>query len=283
MSRIYLREDYNSVIMYPPCLVVMEKILPELRIRVAHHLREKGYSQTRIAAFLHVSQAMISKYLSQDVPELHEAVDEVAEELAQMMIEEKDRREITLYLCQNCFRWREGGRICDLHAFSECTVCTDLRNPRIMSEKQQVIHKIKEALVILQSDPSVMEVMPEVRMNVAMALENASTPMDVAAVPGRLIPVHGIVTAVSNPEFGASHHLASILIRCGKKAVVNIRYSTVIKEAIKHTALTLSPSSDNPEDVLVDEGGFGIEPCAYVFGDDAVEAALRVRKIAGCL
>jgi hypothetical protein len=258
----------------------MEKIFLELRIRVAHHLREKGYSQTRIAAFLHVSQAMISKYLSPPLPELDEELDEVAEELAHMMSEGKNQQEIMLYLCQTCFRWREGGRICDLHAVKECTVCTDLRNPTIMSEKQKVIHKIKEALVILQSDPSIIEVMPEVRMNVAMALDHASTPMDVAAVPGRLIPVHGTVTAVSDPEFGASHHLASILITCGKKAVVNIRYSKSIKGAIIEAGLALSPSSDNPEDVLVDEGGFGIEPCAYVFGEDAVEAALRVRRIA---
>jgi len=269
--------------MYPPCFAVMGKVLQDLRIKVTHHLVKDGVSQTDIAGVLHVSQAMISKYLSQDPPELGEDFEEVAEELARMIVQEKDEQEITLYLCQTCFRWREGGRTCDRHGLKGCTVCTQLRSPRIMDEKQQVIEKITDALLILQTDPSIIRVMPEVRMNVAMALEKCTTPMDVAAVPGRLIPVHGTVTAVSHPEFGASHHLASILISSGKKAVVNIRYSEAIREAIRRSNLTISSSPEKPADVLVDRGGFGIEPCAYVFGHDAVDAALRVQKIAELL
>jgi len=265
--------------MYPPCCVVTGTLLPELRMRVTRYLEQEGYSQTKISHFLHVSQAMVSKYLSQPLTESNEELDEVAKELAQMMIKGKDEQEITLYLCQTCFRWREGGMTCTLHGFTRCAVCTQLRNPRIMGEKQQVIEKIKEAILMLQSDPSIMQVMPEVRMNVAMALEESTTPMDVAAVPGRLIPVHGTVTAVSDPEFGASHHLASILLTCNKKAVVNICYSEDIRTAITKCGFTFSLSPDTPADVLVDEGGFGIEPCAYVFGHDAVDAALRVQKI----
>jgi len=51
--------------MYPPCCVVTGTLLPELRMRVTRYLEQEGYSQTKISHFLHVSQAMVSKYLSQ--------------------------------------------------------------------------------------------------------------------------------------------------------------------------------------------------------------------------
>lgn len=269
--------------MNPPCVAVMGKILLDLRIRVTHHLVQNGFSQTDIARQLHISQAMVSKYLSQDPPESGKDFEDVAEELARMMIQEKNEQDIILFLCEACFRWREGGITCDRHGLKDCTVCTHLRNPRITHEKQRVIEKISDALLILQEDSSIIQMMPEVRMNVAMALEKCTTPMDVAAVPGRLIPVHGTVIAVSAPEFGASHHLASILISSRKKAVINIRYSDAIHEAINKSNLEISTSPGEPGDVLVDRGGFGIEPCAYVFGDDAVDAALRVQMIAELL
>ena len=268
--------------MYPPCLVFIENLLSDLRIRVAHHLKSSGYTQTDIAHYLKVSQAMVSKYLFQ-TPEKSEEMDEVASEIARMITQKKDEKDILLYLCQTCFRWREGGSTCALHNLSDCTVCTQLRSPEIMSEKQKVTENVKEALTILESNPSVVRVMPEVRMNIAMALQNASNPMEVAAVPGRLIPVHGKITAVSDPEFGASHHLASILIKMGKKAVINIRYTEEMLSLFQNLEIQYSTSPETPADVLIDEGGFGIEPCAYIFGKDAVDAALRVLKIAELL
>lgn len=265
--------------MYPPCLVFIENLFSELRIRVAHLLNDSGYTQADIASHLHVSQAMVSKYLTKAV-EPSEELDEVSSEIARMITHRTDEKDILLYVCQTCFRWREGGTICTLHNLSECTVCTQLRSPDLMNEKQHVIHNVKEALFILESTPSIVKLMPEVRMNIAMSVDNASNPMEVAAVPGRLVPVHGKVTAVSDPEFGASHHLASILLKTSNRAVINIRYTEEIRSLFKKTGLSFTSSPDEPADVLIDEGGFGIEPCAYIFGKDAVDAALKIQKVA---
>lgn len=268
--------------MYPPCLVFIEKLLSDLRIRVAHNLKTSGFSQTEIAHHLHVSQAMVSNYLSYNL-EPSKEMDEVASEISRMITQKKDEKDILLYLCETCFKFREGGITCNLHNLSDCTVCAQLRSPDIMDEKQKVIKNVKEALAMLESHPSMVTLMPEVRMNIAMALKNASNPMEVAAVPGRLIPLHGKVCAVSDPEFGASHHLASILLKTGKKAVINIKYTEKILSSLKTLSFSYTDSPEKSADVLIDKGGFGIEPCAYIFGKDAVDAALKVLKIAEIL
>jgi predicted fused transcriptional regulator/phosphomethylpyrimidine kinase len=241
--------------MYPPCFIFIETLFSDLRIRVAHLLKSSEFTQTEIAHQLHVSQVMVSKYLSK-TPEPSEEMDEVASEIAQMITQKRDEKD---------------------------TVCTQLRSPEIMDEKKKVIQNIQEALQILESNPSIMKVMPEVRMNIAMGLQNASNPMEVAAVPGRLIPLHGKICAVSAPEFGASHHLASILIKTTNKAVINIKYSEEILSHLKELHLSLTYKPEEPADVLIDRGGFGIEPCAYIFGRNAVDAALTVLQIAELL
>jgi predicted fused transcriptional regulator/phosphomethylpyrimidine kinase/predicted transcriptional regulator len=268
--------------MYPPCVTVIDNMLSDMRVRIAHTLKSSGLTQTEIAHYLHVSQAMVSKYLSRAV-EGSEELDEVSSEVARMIIQGRNERDILLYVCQTCFKWRETGVICKLRGLEDCTVCTQLRSPDVLDEKRKTIQKVKEALSILESEPSIAKLMPEVRMNIAMSLKDASNPMEVAAIPGRLVPLHGRVTAVSDPEFGASHHLASILLKTGKKAVINIRYTDKIRSILAKIGISVTHSPEEPADVLVDEGGFGIEPCAYVFGKDAVDAALAVLRVAELL
>ena len=265
--------------MYPPCVVFTKQLFSHLRTRIAHELDAAGFTQDDIARKLHVSQAMVSKYLLREV-EPCEQVDEVASEIARMIENQKNDKDILLYLCQACFRWREGGITCNMHGLADCTVCTQLRSPEIMDEKRKVIQTVKEAITMLESCPPITNLMPEVRMNIAMALQDASNPMEVAAVPGRLVPLHGNVTAVSDPEFGASHHLASILINTGKRAVINIKYTEEILSYCEALGFSCTHSAKEPADVLIDEGSFGIEPCAYIFGKDAVDAAFKVLKVA---
>ncbi|MGD2249125.1 MAG: thiamine-phosphate synthase family protein [Candidatus Methanofastidiosia archaeon] len=265
--------------MYPPCLVFLENVFQNLRIRVAHNLQSVGFTQSDIANHLHVSQAMVSKYLSRQ-PEESQKLDEVAVEVATMIAQNKPEQDIILYICQTCFKWREGGITCQLHNVKNCTVCTRLRSPQVFGQKKKIIQNIQEALHILESTPGITAIVPEVRMNIAMALPEAATPMDVVAIPGRLVPIHQTVHAVSDPEFGASHHLASILIRTKNTAVINIRYDQDIHAVIQKLKFSFTFSQETPADIFIDRGGFGIEPAAYIFGDNAVKAAIKVKKIA---
>ncbi|MEM2539298.1 MAG: bifunctional hydroxymethylpyrimidine kinase/phosphomethylpyrimidine kinase, partial [Candidatus Bathyarchaeia archaeon] len=78
--------------------------------------------------------------------------------------------------------------------------------------RYSVLKSVSEAKRILESSPHVASLVPEVGINVAMALPYAESIKDIAAIPGRLMRVFDNVRASSCPEFGASSHLARYLL-----------------------------------------------------------------------
>ena len=71
---------------------------------------------------------------------------------------------------------------------------------------------------------------PEVSSNLGYALPGAEGAEDVAAFPGRIVRLKDTVASLSDPEFGASRHIAKIILTvmhfdpeyC---SAMNIRYS----------------------------------------------------------
>jgi predicted fused transcriptional regulator/phosphomethylpyrimidine kinase len=141
-------------------------------------------------------------------------------------------------------------------------------------------------------------------MNIAEAIPNPRDPSDVAAVPGRIDKVEGRVKAWNPPTYGASSHLAMILIGISHsdpstRAVASVKWGSDVEEAIKSlgwsmvkTSGSMKPTeeeiigrvisayvSSKPK-VIVDIGGYGIEPITYVFGNNAVEVALNIVSLA---
>ena len=114
--------------------------------------------------------------------------------------------------------------------------------------------------------------------------------MDIAAIPGRLIPLTKGVRTLSPPEFGASKHLSSLLLAVmtldpSLKAVMNIRYTQsmdpiLLADPFNASYMDRTVFSSLEEficsqqlqsrEVLVDSGDFGIEPCAYIFSTNAL-------------
>src|SRR5271169_2735452 len=71
--------------------------------------------------------------------------------------------------------------------------------------------------------------MPEVSVNVAYSPEGAKSVEDVVAIPGRIVRVRGQARSCMRPEYGASTHLAAILLEVERKrpslrAAMNLRY-----------------------------------------------------------
>jgi len=117
--------------------------------------------------------------------------------------------------------------------------------------------------------------------------------------------------AFMQPEFGASEHLASVLLAAMKvnpnvRAAINIAYNRFVKEALKRLefkvytfsrresfvnsdtaqaqvaeeVLNLGRRGEPLPEVFVDLGGYWIEPSAYIFGVNAVEVAQKAIKVA---
>ena len=155
---------------------------------------------------------------------------------------------------------------------------------------------------------------PEVRTNLGYALPQARTRAEVAAFPGRITALAGRHVAVSPPAFGASRHIASVILAAmahdrRSRAAMNIRSSPDILGACSSAGLRIAQfdRDDEPEpvrrhegssldwgtrvalrragkvpDAICDRGAFGKEPMIRVLGQDPAEVIGKVRTIATC-
>ncbi len=96
-------------------------------------------------------------------------------------------------------------------------------------ERYRVIQELKQAVDVLKEE-KVGYLIPEVSSNLGYALPNAEGIEDIAAFPGRIIRFKESVATLSDPEFGASQHIANIILTVMKFdpeycSAMNIRYS----------------------------------------------------------
>lgn len=184
----------------------------------------------------------------------------------------------------------------------------------IAAEKYRVLENILKAVELLESSMEVSKVIPEVGSNIAMALPKpyAKSVDDVAGIPGRLIKLRNRIMAVKGPEFGASSHVARIVLKVMEydpkmRAAMNIKYFPGVLKACKGINFLVSSfdRGEEPEevrsregeslpwgvgraiektgrvpDVIYDLGDVGKEPMVRVLGRDAVKVANKVIMIA---
>jgi hydroxymethylpyrimidine/phosphomethylpyrimidine kinase len=178
-------------------------------------------------------------------------------------------------------------------------------------ERFRVLESLKTAFQTLrEKKPG--DLIPEVRSNLGYALPYAETSGDVAAFPGRITRVRDMIATVSGPEFGASRHVAKIILTLMRqdpevRSTMNIRFSKEIILAceragmeVRHFDRTREPrgvketegsslewgteqvlrGGDIP-DVIFDKGDVGKEPIIRITGrdpDDVVRKVLKIRR-----
>jgi hydroxymethylpyrimidine/phosphomethylpyrimidine kinase len=96
-----------------------------------------------------------------------------------------------------------------------------------------IIYQLRKAVSELEKIKAFSSLMPEVRVNFVYAKENPKKVSDVVAVDGRITVVNGYPKASGNIKYGASDHLARILIEIAKydkniRASINFKFSTDI-------------------------------------------------------
>ncbi len=173
------------------------------------------------------------------------------------------------------------------------------------AERYYVLKNVEEAVERIENNMAA-ELIPEVGCNIAMAISNASSISDVAAVSGRIVKLKGVAHAVGCASFGASSHVARIVLTAmqfngSMKAAMNIRYSEETLSACEKLGLSIATFSreDEPEgvstmewgvseaiksagmvpDVIYDPGAVGKEAMIRLLGKDAKEIAGRAVEI----
>nr|MDO8133375.1 thiamine-phosphate synthase family protein [Candidatus Njordarchaeum guaymaensis] len=308
---------------------MVKNYLPVIRSLIARELVENyKLNQIQIAKLLGITQPAVSNYLSLLRGELGKAYDqsevrEVSRKMASELVEGRLSLSESIYtICKLCMKLKSGGITCSLHKESvpelsdeECKVCLRLYSEEVepISERINVINNIRVAISKLSESKEFLKVIPEVRPNLVMATSNAKSEVEVAGIPGRIIVVREHLKTLSEPEFGASVHLANVILAVMEKnkdvrAAINIAFNDKVEQAMlgldmkvyrfSRANLPSDVVERNPvswavrkasnelgkiPDALVDEGGYGVEPATYLFGSSSVEVAEKAIKIAETL
>ena len=297
-----------------------QEFLPPLRQLVAKELRTQGFSQNRIASMLSVTQASVSLYLSSNRNRSYSVLSDLslsaeeADRYAALLAEDVKRNAVDAVGTLNTI-WTGllgRGAVCARHrslypSLADCDVCVR-EYGKDRSAFSDAVSEVAEAVRRLEASQGFVSVMPEVSVNLALAVGDAKSAADIVAVPGRIVRVKGRPKAILPPEPGASRHLSKVLIlvrasRRELRACINLRYDKKIAAVLKKLRLrtlkiggyppsvsrdpTLQAlekrlrSVDEDFDVLVDLGGNGVEPNSYLFAESAasaVDLALRISQ-----
>ncbi len=98
------------------------------------------------------------------------------------------------------------------------------------AERYRVLDELKRVIQRIEQEKRFHELIPEVGVNIAYALPNASSLGEVAALSGRIVKSGSKAMSIGRPEFGASKHVASIVLTAMKcdpryRCAMNIRNS----------------------------------------------------------
>lgn len=185
-----------------------------------------------------------------------------------------------------------------------------------MNEREIVLKKVKETVRMLEKCKEFSYLMPEVRVNLVYALPDAETRMDVAGIDGRITVVKGYPKASGDVIFGASDHMARLIIEIRKydesiRSGINFKYSSEIKEKVKefceqeNLSFGFIDRRKEPQEVMkkdqqsmpwkikylmdnygkiptvfYESEGWGKEPLFVIVGKDPVEVVKKIIRIA---
>jgi predicted fused transcriptional regulator/phosphomethylpyrimidine kinase len=242
-----------------------------LKKAIAKRLYTKNIDQSKISKILNLSQPMVSNYCS-EVNKIPKNILNIAEKISEKII---DGTSSTFHTCISFNKKTIEGRFYIAN-----------KNEIISDENVKIVDNLTNAFLLLK-DQNLSGLLPEVKVNIAMTKDKAESREDVASFLNGLIIADEKVTGSNGIRFGKSKHLSSVLLyikdNLDVNAIMNIAYSERIKKSSFHySSLTKDfKLKDNKKniDILLHEGDFGIEPCAYILGNDAVDVANKIIKI----
>ena len=177
-----------------------------------------------------------------------------------------------------------------------------------------VLKALEEAAARLQTE-DISSLIPEVMTNLGYAAPYAEGFSDVAAFPGRILKIPQGVLIPAPPAFGASRHIASIILTAMKthpdlRAAMNIKYFENIDEiapllnlrlayfdrsqeppAVKNreggslawgVASVLKPG-EPPPDLIADKGEKGKEAMIRILGENPMQVAEKALALKNAL
>ncbi len=176
-------------------------------------------------------------------------------------------------------------------------------------ERYRVLRALSEAVAFF-SRHQAGRLIPEVQTNIAYGLPFALTHEEVAAIPGRVVSLNGFPHASGCPAFGASRHIANIVLTVLRfstehRSVMNIRYDPDYLKNAEKEGFTIAsfdrrdePASVKSQegstlewgtqevltrlntipDLIYDTGDVGKEPMIRLIGKTPMEVVMKALK-----
>ena len=297
-----------------PSEIVVEEVLPTVRAMLAQELADEGLTQQAVADHLGVTQAAVSAYLDDDLdrtgpiagdPRTQATVEEIAEGLASGRMDGYDALAELLDLIA---QFEDRGPICQLHEDAmpalqglSCDLCVRGDDPALATERE-TLASVRRAARRLATADGMAAAIPNVGTNVGTALPEASDATDVAAIPGRLHAMRGRVEVPSDPEFGASSNVSTVILAARavdpsiggalnlatddgllaaarERGIDPVRFDAGYEDRAERLREQFRERGAVPR-VVYHEGAFGIEPITYVLGETAEEATRMAVELA---
>ena len=183
-------------------------------------------------------------------------------------------------------------------------------------DRIEVLEDLNEAVRNMQRCKNCFGFMPEVRINLVYSLPNPKTFKDVAAIDGRITVVKGQLKPAGEATFGASDHMARLVIEAAKydptiRAGINFKYDPEIfafiteycakrKILLGRIDRTKEPVSVREEDgrsmpwkiktlvessggkvpkIFYESEGWGKEPLFVMVGEDPISVVEMMEEI----
>jgi predicted fused transcriptional regulator/phosphomethylpyrimidine kinase len=242
-----------------------------LKKAIARNLYNKGIDQSEISELLKLSQPMVSNYCSSK-EKIPEEIIDIAENISQKIINGKAP------VFQTCITFSDKS--------FEGNYFLANKNEIITDENTKIVNNLTEAFLILKGK-NISGLIPEVKINIAMSKVKPAGTDDIAAFLNGFVVADDKIIGYNGIRFGRSKHLSSLLLGLKEdldtNAIMNIAYirDLVSKNfSVSYLTKEYKLIDDNDQvDILFHKGDFGIEPCAYILGKDAVDVSKKVLRL----
>jgi predicted fused transcriptional regulator/phosphomethylpyrimidine kinase/predicted transcriptional regulator len=304
-----------------PLDLVEREYLPWIRALAYFNLKEMGRSQAKIARALGVTQPSVALYARRQRKSCLERIDAlgVPRELVEAQVERYANSCISSDLgsanatLQVAAEVLGSGSLCAHHRAvaglpESCDVCMKFFHTGTIVERSSLLSELEAAVHMLEVSSSFAQLIPGVLTNFVSAMPDARDEGDVAGIAGRIAVVKHRARAASTPEFGASRYTARVILGVHRafsqvRSGLNVRYDATVKKAVADLGwrtLVLVPevgsvgeseyaakvaklllARGGPPDLLIESGGMGLEPSAYILGNNPGEVVEKALTLSG--
>lgn len=242
-----------------------------LKKSIAKNLYKTNFEQLTISKILGLTQPMVSNYCS-STEEIPKNIQKLADKITNKIIDDEPIK------FQTCIIFSDNE--------FDGTYYIANKNEIINKENSKIVENLTKAFLLLKNK-NINGLIPEIKINLAMSKEKSTSNEDIASFSNGLIIADNCIVGYNGIRFGSSKHLSKLLLKfkdnLNVNSIMNIAY--VRNSSFNDISIGYLTKEYELEkkyksvDILLHNGDFGIEPCAYVIGENAVDVAKKVLKI----